>query len=87
MAQQLGNLSQISLVSRVANTIHLIDPLTAQMGELNATIYYRQPFDAICNPKQLVAYIVMDCEVILHKDRNLFPGQEKFLERYSLSGI
>lgn len=30
LAQQLGSISQICLVSRVANTIHLIDPLTAQ---------------------------------------------------------
>lgn len=30
LAQQLGSISQVCLVSRVANTIHLIDPLTAQ---------------------------------------------------------
>lgn len=30
LAQQLGSISQICLVARVANTIHLIDPLTAQ---------------------------------------------------------
>lgn len=52
------------------------------VAELNATIYYRQPFDAVCNPKQLTEYIVMDSEVVLHKDRKAFPGQGKVSERH-----
>lgn len=57
------------------------------MGELNSTVYYRQAFDAICNPKQLTEYIVMDCEVILHKDRNFFPGQGKVSQRHVVCDI
>lgn len=52
------------------------------MAELNATVYYRQPFEAICNPKQLTEYIVMDCEIVTYKDRKLFPGQGKVSERH-----
>lgn len=57
------------------------------MAELTATVYYRQPFDAICNPKQLTEYIVMDVEVILHKDRKFFPGQGKVSQKHVISDI
>lgn len=54
---------------------------------MNATVYYRQPFDAICNPKQLVEYIVMDIEVIMHKDRKFFPGQGKVSQKHAIADI
>lgn len=54
---------------------------------MNATVYYRQPFEAICNPKQLVEYIVMDIEVILHKDRNFFPGQGKVSQKHVVADV
>lgn len=57
------------------------------MAELNATVYYRHAFEAICNPKQLTEYIVMDCEVVLHKDRKSFPGQGKVSERHVVSDM
>lgn len=57
------------------------------VAELNATAYYRQPFDAICNPKQLTEYIVMDIEVIMHKDRNFFPGQGKVSQKHVVSDV
>lgn len=60
---------------------------TILVAELNATVYYRQPFDAICNPKQLIEYIVMDIEVILHKDRNFFPGQGKVSQKHVVADV
>lgn len=57
------------------------------MAEVNATVYYRQQFDAICNPKQLSEYIVMDLEVILEKDRHFFPGQGKVSQRHVVADI
>lgn len=57
------------------------------MAELNSTVYYRQPFEAICNPKQLTEYIVMDTEVVLDKDRQFFPGQGKISQRHVVSDI
>lgn len=57
------------------------------MAELTATVYYRQPFDAVCNPKHLTEYIVMDIEVILHKDRKFFPGQGKISQKHVVSDI
>lgn len=57
------------------------------VAELNSTVYYRQPFDAICNPKQLTEYIVMDIEVILDKDRNFFPGQGKVSQKHVVADV
>lgn len=38
-------------------------------------MYWRYPFTSICNPKQLVEYVVIDIEPIMDKERKLFPGQ------------
>jgi nonsense-mediated mRNA decay protein 3 len=68
-----GSIAPICLVQNVANSIHLIDPLTAQIAEISGMNYFRYPFTAICDPKQLVEYTVMDIEII--RDRKPFPGQ------------
>nr|XP_022919681.1 60S ribosomal export protein NMD3 [Onthophagus taurus] len=75
LTQQLGGISPICLVYRVTNTVHLIDPANAQIAEINSTIYWRYPFNSICNPRQLTEFIVMDIEPILEKDKKYFPGQ------------
>lgn len=73
MQKSYGSIAAICLVTNVANTIHLMDPLSAQMAEINGNAYFRSPFVAICDPKQLVEYTVMDIEII--KNRKQFPGQ------------
>jgi nonsense-mediated mRNA decay protein 3 len=45
------------------------------VAEVNSTTFWRYPFDSICNPKQLMEYIIMDIDLILNKDRRTFPGQ------------
>lgn len=61
--------------------------ISITVAEVNATVYYRQQFDAICNPKNLTEYIVMDIEVILSKDRHFFPGQGKVSQKHVVSDI
>lgn len=73
MQQGSGSMAPLCLVQHVASQIHLIDPLTAQMAEISATNFFRYPFGAICDPKQLVEYTVMDIEIL--RDRKQFPGQ------------
>lgn len=73
--QQLGSISAVCLVHKVASKIHLIDPTTAQIAEITANAYFRAPFVGMCNPKQLVEFIVMDIEIIKDKDRKVYPGQ------------
>jgi len=41
LRHQLGNLSPLVLVNRVSSSIHLIDPLTAQIAELTSQVYFR----------------------------------------------
>ncbi|KAH8276347.1 60S ribosomal export protein NMD3 [Drosophila bipectinata] len=87
LRHQLGNLSPVCLVNRVSSSIHLIDPLTAQIAELTSQVYFRAPFEAICNPKQLVEYVVMDIDVIMEKDRKTYPGQGQISFKHALCDI
>ena len=52
-----------------------------------ANVYYRQPFDAICNPKQLVEYYIIDIEVTRDKDLHFFPGQGKISQKHVVADI
>ncbi|XP_050312977.1 60S ribosomal export protein NMD3 [Anthonomus grandis grandis] len=87
LTRSLGGISPICLVYRVTNAIHLIDPSTGQICELGSTAYYRTPFGAICNPKQLVEYVVMDIEPIMDKDKKQFPGQGTISSRHVLADV
>lgn len=71
----------------MSSAIHLIDPLTAQIAEITSQVYFRAPFEAICNPKQLVEYIVMDIELINEKDRKSYPGQGTVSYKHALCDI
>ncbi|KAB0802182.1 hypothetical protein PPYR_04368 [Photinus pyralis] len=87
LTHQLGGISPICLVYRVSNTLHLIDPSTAQIAEVSSTIFWRYPFKSICNPRQLVEYVVMDIEPILDKNRTHFPGQGAISSKHILSDV
>lgn len=52
---------------------------------MSAAIYYRQPFDAICNPQQLVEYIVMDIEIV--RDVHAFPGQGRVSQKHVVADV
>ncbi|XP_055682662.1 60S ribosomal export protein NMD3 [Lutzomyia longipalpis] len=87
MQQYLGSIAALCLVIRVGSSVHLIDPLSTQMAELNSTIYYRAPFDPICNPKSLQEYIVMDIEIIPDSKKPSFPGQGKVSHKHLLCDV
>lgn len=87
LTQQLGGISPLCLIYRVTNSLHLIDPSTAQIAEINSTVYWRYPFHGVCNPKQLVEYIVMDIEPVMDKDRRTFPGQGAVSHKHVLADI
>lgn len=57
------------------------------VAEINSTTYWRYPFNSICNPKQLVEYVVMDIEPIMDKDRKTFPGQGAISMRHTLADV
>ncbi|OAD56654.1 60S ribosomal export protein NMD3 [Eufriesea mexicana] len=87
LSHQLGGINPICLVHKITNHIHLIDVSTGQIAELNATLFWRHAFNSICNPKQLIEYIVMDIEQIKFKDRKFFPGQGTISNKHGIADV
>jgi len=63
VARAHGNISQISIVSKISTTIHLVDPFTGKVAELNNTSYWRAPFLPFTGAKQLAEFTVIDVEL------------------------
>lgn len=57
------------------------------VAELAANVYYRQAFDAIANPAQLIEYIVMDLEVVRDGELHAFPGQGKVSQKHVIADV
>lgn len=55
--------------------------------DINSTTFWRYPFNCVCNPKQLVEYVVMDIEPIMEKERKTFPGQGTISNKHMLSDV
>ncbi|CAH0725297.1 unnamed protein product, partial [Brenthis ino] len=87
LTQNLGSISPICLVQRVTSAIHLIDAYTGQVCDLSSTQYWRYPFNAICNPKQLVEYIVMDIDILKEHEKKTFPGQGMVSNKHVLADV
>ncbi|GMK56739.1 hypothetical protein CspeluHIS016_0305790 [Cutaneotrichosporon spelunceum] len=64
LAKQWGNITPLTLCSRVGNTIHLMDPTTLQQTDITAPVYWRQPFTPLAQVSDLVEFIVLDIEPI-----------------------
>ncbi|WVQ80344.1 hypothetical protein IAT38_002449 [Cryptococcus sp. DSM 104549] len=62
LARSWGNISPLTICSRVGNTIHLLDPMTLQQTDVTAPVYWRQPFDSLATVSDLVEFIVLDVE-------------------------
>ena len=64
LARSLGNISQGPLIcNKVAQVIHLVDPLTLQTCEVSGNQYWRHPFPVLSNPKNLLQFLVLENEV------------------------
>lgn len=61
-SKALGNIGRLCICTRVTHNIYLINPFNLKTAELNATIYFRQPFLSITNSKRLTEYMVMNIE-------------------------
>lgn len=87
LRHQLGNLPPLCLVNRVTHGVQLIDPMSAQTSELSGLNYFRSPFDAICNPKQLIEFVVMDIEPLNARDLKNAAGPCKKTVRHQLCDV
>ncbi|CAH2247429.1 60S ribosomal export NMD3 [Pelobates cultripes] len=85
LAQSLGNLNQICVCARVTSTIHLIDPSTLQIAEVDGNTYWRHPFNSLFHPKQLEEFIVMEIDLI--RDRKLGAGAGIRSNKHTLAEV
>lgn len=64
VSRHLNHMSPVSICSRISDNIHLIDPTTLKIGQMNSTQYFRESFEAICHLKQLREFMIMNIEPI-----------------------
>ncbi|XP_012871596.1 PREDICTED: 60S ribosomal export protein NMD3 [Dipodomys ordii] len=74
LAQSLGNMNQICVCIRVTSVIHLIDPNTLQVADIDGSTFWSHPFNSLCHPKQLEEFIVMECSIVHHPKRSAGAG-------------
>ncbi|XP_058520006.1 60S ribosomal export protein NMD3-like [Ochotona princeps] len=74
LAQSLGNMSQICVCVRVTSAIHLIDPNTLQVADVDGSTFWSHPFNSLCHPKQLEEFIVMECSIVRDLKRSAGAG-------------
>ncbi|XP_013103076.2 60S ribosomal export protein NMD3 [Stomoxys calcitrans] len=87
LRHQLGNIPALCLVHKVTHNMNLIDPVSGQLSELSGLNYFRSPFEAICNPKQLVEYIVMDVETLKPSERKGSSSKNLTSDRHLLCDV
>uniref|UniRef100_A0A3Q2UT68 60S ribosomal export protein NMD3 n=2 Tax=Haplochromini TaxID=319058 RepID=A0A3Q2UT68_HAPBU len=85
LAQSLGNMGQVCVCIRVTSTIHLIDPRTLQIAEVDGNTYWRNPFNGLFNPSQLEEFIVMDTDII--RDQKLGAGAGMRSNKHTLAEV
>ncbi|XP_071144460.1 60S ribosomal export protein NMD3-like [Mytilus edulis] len=84
LAQHLGNINPLSLCYKVTNTIHVIDPTSLQVAEVKGPQYWRYPFLTVCEPKQLVEFMVIDLEIVADKDK---PNKSPVSHKHVLANV
>lgn len=75
LAQNIGDIARLSLVQRVLNHLHLVDPLTGQRAELSVEKYYRygQDFRALLSASRLQEFMVLGAEPALPPAKTSAP--------------
>ncbi|KAI1360410.1 NMD3 family-domain-containing protein [Xylaria arbuscula] len=64
LAKQAGNISPLSICYKIGTSVYLLDPSTLQTADISSPVYWRAPFGALAEAKDLVEFMVMDCELI-----------------------
>ncbi|KAI5861590.1 NMD3-domain-containing protein [Durotheca rogersii] len=64
LAKQVGSISPLAICYRIGTSINLLDPNTLQTAEISAPVYWRAPFTSLADSKDLVEFVVMDCEPV-----------------------
>ena len=62
LAKSMGNISRLVLCSKISNSIQFIDPANLHIEDLQASVYWRHPFNSLADVTQLIEFIVLDVE-------------------------
>lgn len=62
LAKSMGNISRLVLCSKISNSIQFIDPANLHIEDLQASVYWRAPFQSLADVTQLVEFMVLDVE-------------------------
>lgn len=61
-SQRLGGIGPLCIVTKVSEAIHLIDPVTCQVSQVDGATYFASPFTAITSQSQLRSFVVVEIE-------------------------
>ncbi|GAA6060090.1 hypothetical protein JCM10212_003051 [Sporobolomyces blumeae] len=75
IARSLSNIAQLTICHRVGNQLYLIDPLTLNMADMSAGVYWRSPFPPLANITQAIEFIVLDIEPTSHPPKTAKGGR------------
>ncbi|CAO3671366.1 unnamed protein product [Umbelopsis ramanniana] len=62
LAHSLGNITQLVIVTRVGNSLHVLDPNTLKTADISSNVYWRVPFTSLASMKNMIEYYVLDVE-------------------------
>lgn len=62
LARSWGDISPLTICTRIGNSIHLLDPNTLQHTDVTSPVYWRAPFDSLATIADLVEFVVLDIE-------------------------
>jgi len=85
LAHALGNISQVCVCLRVAQSIQLIDPHTGQTADVPSNVYWRDPFNSLCQSNQFVEYTVIDIDAIDQNKKTLGAGHGHVSQKHQLA--
>jgi len=87
LAHSLGGIGQICVVYKVTSKLHLIDPNTCQFAEINASTFFKTPFNSLLRPRQLCEYTIINIETISDHERRKFTGQGALSRKHGLADV
>jgi len=62
LARSWGDISPLTICTRIGNSMHLLDPMTLQHTDVTSPTYWRAPFDSLATISDLVEFVVLDIE-------------------------
>jgi len=62
LAKKAGNISPLTLCTRIGTSVQLLDPATLQTADVATDMYWRTPFRPLADVQELTEFIVLDIE-------------------------